>query len=134
MQARLQRLKQFLIETGLASEQFRLDIESGDADCSFDEIEAFEQDNSTQPITYTLAEPDLQFYMTVSYQLSIYVAGYAGEVADLLRKVGWWLHSEGQRKQMQFMAELNNNETVDLMIDLGIVEVSKNIGEEVVTC
>ncbi|SKA81236.1 hypothetical protein SAMN02745130_02181 [Thiothrix eikelboomii] len=134
MQVRLQRLKQFLIETGLAAEQFRLDIEGGDADCSFDEIEASVQDNSTQPITYTLAEPDLQFYMTLSYQLSIYVAGYAGEVADLLRKVGWWLHSEGQRKRLRFMAELNNNETVDLMIDLEIIEINKNNGGEIVTC
>lgn len=134
MQARLQRLKQFLIETGLASEQFRLDIEGGDADCSFDEVANFEQDSSTQPMTYTPAETDLKFYMSVSYQLSIYVSGYKGEVNDLLRKVGWWLHSEGQRKRMRFMAELNNNETVDLMIDLEIIEINKNIGEEIVTC
>lgn len=134
MNARLQRLKQFLIETGLASEQFRLDIEGGDADCGFDEIERFEQDNSTQPMTYTPAETDLKFYMSVSYQLSIYVSGYKGEMADLLRKVGWWLHSEGQKKRMQFMAELNNNETVDLMIDVEIIEVSRNLGEEIVTC
>lgn len=134
MQERLQRLKQFLIETGLASEQFRLDIESGDADCNFDEIETFEQDTSTQPVTYTAAEVDLTFQMITRYQLSIYVAGYVGEVTDLLRKVGWWLHSEGQKKRMQFMAELNNNETVDLMIDLEIIEASKNVGEEIVTC
>lgn len=134
MQARLQRLKQFLIETGLASEQFRLDIEGGEADCSFDEIERFEQDSSTQPIIYTPAETDLKFYMSVSYQLSIYVSGYAGEVAALLRKVGWWLHSEGQRKRIRFIAELNNNETVDLMIDVEIIEVSRNLGEEIVTC
>lgn len=134
MQARLSRLKQFLIETGLASEQFRLDIESGDADCSFDEIETFEQDNSTQPVTYSAAEIELEFKMLTRYQLSIYVAGYAGEVNDILRKVGWWLHSEGQKATPRFMAELNNNETIDLMIDLNIVEASKNIGEEIITC
>lgn len=134
MNARLQRLKKFLIETGLASEQFRLDIESGDADCSFDENERFAQDNTTQPVSYTPTANDLEFHMLLNYQISIYVAGFAGDPADLLRKIGWWLHTEDHRARMRFMSELNNNETVDLMIDLEMYEHSKNLGEEIVTC
>lgn len=134
MKLRLQRLKQFLIETGLASEQFRLDIESGDADCSFDEIDRFAQDSASNPVSYIPTATDLEFHMLLNYQLSIYVAGFAGDPADLLRKIGWWLHTEDHRARIRFMSELNNNETVDLMIDLEMYERSKNIGEEIVTC
>ncbi len=137
MKQRIECLDQYLQQTvKLATEHYRIYVENGTATAEFHEQDRFfsDVDATTGAVVLNPAEPEQQFYGRNEYQLSIHIAEYGGDVDSLLHLLLWWLHDQGQRIELPYVLERNDNRTIDLWLDMTIVEGSRNAEDGVRTC